>query len=79
MSEPRRRRRPRAGGRRRLPLLRIAAVLVAGALVFLLGIALGQATRDNPPPGTSVTSVRTLEPRGLPAVRETVTVTVGEG
>ena len=46
-------------------------VVVAGA-VFALGIALGEALHDNPVPGRTSTSVRTVHPK-LPV---TVTVTV---
>jgi hypothetical protein len=54
-------------------LLAAAAVLVA----FVVGIALGEALHDNPKPGATLTSVRTLHPLPLaPAARETVTVTV---
>jgi hypothetical protein len=50
-----------------------AVVLV----VFVLGVALGQALNDNPQPGGRQTLIRTLEPLPLaPAARETVTVTV---
>ena len=45
------------------------------ALVFALGVALGQALNDNAKPGRNRIFVRTLEPSTLPPVRETVTVT----
>ena len=46
-------------------------------LVFLIGIALGEALHDNSHPGGDQTLVRTLNPLPLaPAARETVTVTV---
>jgi hypothetical protein len=61
-----RRRRRGAAGRRWG-----ARLIVAGA-IFALGIALGEALHDNPAPGRTSTSVRTLRP-GLPV---TVTVTV---
>jgi hypothetical protein len=48
-------------------------------LLFGLGIALGQALRDNPRPGQNVTQVRTLRPLPIPPARETVTVTVTSG
>jgi len=54
-------------------------VLIAAGLVlaFAVGIAVGEALRDNPKPGGTQTLVRTLEPLPLaPAARETVTVTV---
>ena len=50
-------------------------VVLAGAVLFLLGIALGQALEDKPTPGTR-TQVRTLTPLPLAPARETVTVTV---
>jgi hypothetical protein len=59
--------------RRRRRLLRFwiwAAVLTA---VLGLGIALGQSFDDNPTPGGTQTSVRTLKP--LPLAPVTVTVT----
>ena len=37
-------------------------VLLAVVLVFLLGIALGQALHDNPKPGGTQTLVRTFQP-----------------
>lgn len=55
---------------------RIALTVVGAALVFAVGIALGQALHDNPKPGGTQTLVRTLKPLPLaPAARETVTVT----
>jgi hypothetical protein len=49
-------------------------------LVFLVGIAFGQALDDNSPPGGTQTIVRTLKPLPLPpAARETVTVTTTAG
>ena len=57
--------------RRRL-LLAIAVVVV-----FVVGIAVGEALHDTPKPGGSQTLVRTLQPLPLaPAALETVTVTV---
>jgi len=52
-----RRRTPR---RRRWPW--VVATLLAAALVFGLGLALGLALEDRPVPGGTQTSVRTLEP-----------------
>jgi hypothetical protein len=47
------------------------------ALVFALGIAVGEASDDNVDPGGTQTLVRTLSPLPLaPAALETVTVTV---
>jgi hypothetical protein len=57
----------------------IRGVLVLGALivVFVVGIAVGEALHDQPQPGQGQTLVRTLRPLPLaPAARETVTVTV---
>ena len=52
-----------------------AAVLIAGAaVVFGVGIALGEALHDNPKPGGAQTLVRTLRP--LPLSPAPVTVTV---
>jgi hypothetical protein len=57
---PRRERKKRGVGRL---FLRIAVVVVALALVFALGLALGEALkRDSPPRGELRTSIRTLEP-----------------
>jgi len=53
----------------------MAALAVGGVLLFLLGIALGQALDDAPEQGTR-TQVRTLRPLPLAPARETVTVTV---
>lgn len=63
-------RRPPRKRRRRL----VAAVL-GGALLFALGVAVGEALHDNPSPGGTQTRVRTLRPAALPPARVTVTVT----
>ncbi|MGH3131567.1 MAG: hypothetical protein ACRDNX_12170 [Gaiellaceae bacterium] len=68
-----RRRRPPA---RRPALVRYAAPILVGLVVFALGVGLGQALRDNPRPGGERTQVRTLEPLTVAPARETVTVTV---
>jgi hypothetical protein len=61
--------------RRRLPWRWLAAlVLLVG--VFAVGIALGEALHDNPKPGGTRTTQRTLRPLPLVPVHETVTVTV---
>jgi hypothetical protein len=52
-----RRRPPRT---RRWP--RVVVALLAAALLFAVGIALGQALADRPSPGGEQTLVRTLEP-----------------
>jgi hypothetical protein len=73
-ARPRQERRRRRGPlRRALPwLLRLVAV----ALVFAVGVALGRALDDAPPAGSTHTQVRTLKPLPLPPARETITVTV---
>jgi hypothetical protein len=49
---------------------------VAIVVVFVVGIAVGEAVHDNPKPGGTQTLVRTLRPLPLaPAALETVTVT----
>jgi hypothetical protein len=65
--QERRRRQRRAATRR------WAIRFAAAAVVFGLGIALGQALQDNPEPGPPQTVVRTLRP--LPLAPATVTVT----
>ena len=57
--------------------MRIALVIVGAAIVFAVGIAVGEALNDNAKPGGTQSLVRTLQPLPLaPAARETVTVTV---
>lgn len=57
-------------------MIRAVVLVVAAAVVFVLGVALGEALHDNPKPGGEQTLVRTLKPLPLaPAARETVTVT----
>jgi hypothetical protein len=53
----------RRRGRTRQRVLVTLALLVA----FGIGIALGEALHDNPSPGGTQTSVRTLQPRTVPA------------
>jgi hypothetical protein len=55
--------------------LRLLVGLVAVAVVFALGVALGEALHDNPSGGGTQTLVRTLKPLPLPPAQETVTVT----
>lgn len=50
--------------------------MLALVLVFLVGIALGQALDDSPKQGGVVTSVRTLTPLPQQPPTRTVTVTV---
>jgi hypothetical protein len=54
-----RRPRRRRGPRRAVPWL---AGLALAAIVFAVGVAVGEALHDNPKPGLTVTSVRTLHP-----------------
>lgn len=53
---------PRRRSPRRNPWPRRALVAVLVLAVFVLGIALGQALSDGPPPPSTVTYVRTLAP-----------------
>jgi hypothetical protein len=46
---------------------RVVAVVLGVAVVFLAGYGVGRAVDDNPTPGPSVTTVRTIQP--LPAVK----------
>ena len=58
-------------------MIRRLALVLGVLLVFLVGVAVGEALHDNPRPGGTQTLVRTLNPLPLaPAARETVTVTV---
>ena len=58
-------------------MIRALLALVVVAVVFVVGLAVGEALHDNPKPGGTQTLVRTLRPLPLaPAARETVTVTV---
>ena len=57
MSEPSPRRRPR-----RSPWPRRAIVAGLVLVIFVLGIALGEALNDSPPAPSTETYVRTLEP-----------------
>jgi hypothetical protein len=58
-------------------VIRALLALVVVAVVFVVGLAVGEALHDNPKPGGTQTLVRTLRPLPLaPAARETVTVTV---
>ena len=54
---------------------RLAALAVAGVVVFVAGVGLGEALNDNPEPGETQTLIRTLKPLPVaPAARTTVTV-----
>ena len=61
--------------RRRVRRGCVAALIVVGAVLFAIGVAVGEALHDNPRPGGTQTRVRTLRPLPLPPARETVTVT----
>jgi hypothetical protein len=47
--------------RRRQELIRWGMRIGIALLLFLLGVALGQALHDNPKPGSTVTLQRTLQ------------------
>ncbi|HEY3960977.1 MAG TPA: hypothetical protein VGL84_00475 [Gaiellaceae bacterium] len=56
--------------------MKLRVLLAAGFIVvFVVGIAIGEALHDNPSPGGRQTIVRTLNPLPLAPARETVTVT----
>ena len=56
-------RRQRAPGRRRRrALLRWLLGLVVAAAIFAAGVAVGEALHDNPKPGITVTTVKTIRP-----------------
>ena len=75
MSSLERSRRPDRARPRR-SLVRWALFAAALLLVFLVGIAFGQALDDAPEPGGVTTSVRTLTPLPQEPPARTVTVTV---
>jgi hypothetical protein len=52
----------RPARRRRRSSVRRLAVLLAAAIVFAVGIALGAALNDNPKPNLTVTTTKTLIP-----------------
>lgn len=60
---------------RRQQRRRLAVAVLGGAVLFALGVAVGEALHDNPRPGGTQTRVRTLKPVALPPARVTVTVT----
>jgi hypothetical protein len=69
----------RASVRRRPPRRRVGRLLlplVLALVTFVLGLALGQALDDNPPPGGEQTLVRTLTPLPLTS---SVPTTTGAG
>jgi hypothetical protein len=55
--------------------MRVALLLVAGVVLFAVGIAVGKALEDGPADGGTQTLVRTLTPLQLAPARVTVTVT----
>jgi hypothetical protein len=67
--------RRRTRRRRDMPW-RALIVLVVLVCAFAVGIALGEALHDNPKPGGTKTTQRTLRPLPLAPVHDTVTVTV---
>jgi hypothetical protein len=60
----------------RRSVARTALLVAAFVLVFLIGIAFGQALDDSPEPNGVTTSVRTLTPLPQAPPARTVTVTV---
>jgi len=48
--------------REQLRALRWLAAVAAGALLFALGVSVGEALRDNPRPGVTTTSITTVQP-----------------
>jgi hypothetical protein len=44
--------------------------LLVAAAIFAAGVALGRALHDNPKPGITVTTVRTLHPRAARWVKK---------
>ena len=66
-------RRERRRRRRREEIIRWGIRLTVALLVFLLGVALGQALHDNPKPGTTITLERTLQVPTSGAPGSTVT------
>ena len=58
------------------PSVRLLLGALVLAVVFVVGVAVGEALHDNPAPGGTQSIVRTLRPLALvPAARATVTVT----
>jgi hypothetical protein len=55
--------------------MRVILLVVGGAILFAVGVALGQALEDDAPPAGTQTLVRTLKPLQLPPAQVTVTVT----
>jgi hypothetical protein len=61
--------------RTRSPLVAWGLPLLGALVLFVLGVALGQALEENRGGGDTQTSIRTLQPETLPAQTVTVTVT----
>jgi len=53
---------PSRGAKRRSGPPRWLLAVVAAALLFAVGIALGQALKDNPKPNLTVTTTKTIVP-----------------
>ena len=68
--------RPRPPRRRRRGRWLLAGI-VAAALAFLVGLAVGRALEEGPRPGGTQTGIRTLTPLPAPGAATTVTVTTG--
>ena len=60
-TSPAKRRARRRTARYRRPLFWLAWLALA-AILFVAGVAVGEALHDNPTPGITQTSVRTLHP-----------------
>jgi hypothetical protein len=72
----RERARARRSERRRKALVWAARLAILG-VIFFVGLAVGQAVEEAPPPGGTQTLERTLVPQTL-TPQETVTVTVSK-
>jgi ABC-type transporter Mla subunit MlaD len=57
VTAPSRRRR-----KQRVAPVRLVVAVVAAVLLFALGIAIGEAVKDNPKPNLTVTSTKTIVP-----------------
>jgi ferric-dicitrate binding protein FerR (iron transport regulator) len=61
VTEPAGERRPRPPRRRRRWLRRLLVAVVVIA-AFAVGVAVGEALHDNPKPGVTITTIRTIRP-----------------
>ena len=68
--------RPQSRGRRRRPVLKAVVFALLAAGIFMLGVALGQATKSNPARGPATTQIRTIVP--VPATVTVTTTVTGE-